>query len=59
MLLNSHYDVVPVMPECWTEAEPFAGAVVETDGGRRIYGRGAQDMKSVCVQYMVCAELGE
>ena len=49
MLLNSHYDVVPVMAEFW-EMDPFA-AVKDENG--RIYGRGAQDMKSVCIQYLV------
>lgn len=48
LLLNSHYDVVPVFPEHWT-VEAFDA--VEVDG--RIYGRGAQDMKCVCAQYLV------
>ena len=41
VVLNSHYDVVPVMPEYW-ERDAFAGERTE-DG--RIHGRGAQDMK--------------
>ena len=45
---NSHYDVVPIMPEHWTVP---AFEAHRQDG--RIYGRGAQDMKSVCAQYMV------
>jgi aminoacylase len=48
ILLNGHYDVVPVIPESWT--------VPAFDGvrqGTRIYGRGAQDMKCVCAQYLV------
>lgn len=48
VLLNSHYDVVPVMLEHWTAADPFAAERV--DG--KIYGRGTQDMKCVCVQYL-------
>lgn len=48
ILLNSHYDVVPIMIEHWT--------VPAWEGFRkdsRIYGRGAQDMKCVCAQYLV------
>ena len=48
ILLNSHYDVVPIMEEHWT--------VPAWEGYRkdsRIYGRGAQDMKCVCAQYLV------
>jgi aminoacylase len=48
VLLNSHYDVVPVMPEKWTY-EPFSGVVNEH---QEIVGRGAQDMKVVCIQYV-------
>lgn len=47
ILLNSHYDVVPIMAEHWT--------VPAWDGFRKdskIYGRGAQDMKCVCAQYL-------
>jgi acetylornithine deacetylase len=41
LILNGHYDVVPLgLLESWTR-DPFAGEVV--DG--RIYGRGANDMK--------------
>lgn len=47
ILLNSHYDVVPAASEDWTEP-PFEGL----RKGGRIYGRGAQDMKCVCIQYM-------
>lgn len=50
ILLNSHYDVVPAMPEHW-DTDPFA-AVRDAESGR-IYGRGSQDMKCVCVQYLV------
>lgn len=48
VLLNSHYDVVPALIDHWTEG-PFMGRRVNG----RIYGRGTQDMKSVCVQYFV------
>ena len=48
ILLNSHFDVVPVMPEHWS-VPAFEG--VRKEG--RVYGRGAQDMKCVCVQYLV------
>jgi len=41
LILNGHYDVVPLgLPESWTR-DPFAGEVV--DG--KIYGRGTNDMK--------------
>ena len=49
ILLNSHYDVVPVMQECWTY--PAFGATLAENG--RIYARGTQDMKCVCVQYLL------
>lgn len=49
ILLNCHYDVVPVANEHWT-VPPF-DAVVEGD---RIYGRGSQDMKCVCAQVNDC-----
>jgi aminoacylase len=48
IILNSHYDVVPVMQEHW-DVDAFAA--VRSDDGR-IYGRGAQDMKCVCIQYL-------
>eukprot|EP01035_Chromulina_nebulosa_P024434 gene24434-31819_t len=48
ILLNCHYDVVPVANEHWT-VPPF-DAVIEGD---RIYGRGSQDMKCVCAQYLI------
>jgi aminoacylase len=47
IVLNSHYDVVPAQPEDWT-MPPFEG--LRKDG--RVYGRGTQDMKCVCVQYL-------
>lgn len=50
ILLNSHYDVVPVVQEQWT-----VPAFGHSEGGR-IYGRGAQDMKCVCVQYLVALD---
>ena len=53
VVLMSHMDVVPVDAEKWTQ-EPFGGAVV----GGRVYGRGAQDMKCVGIQYLeACAAL--
>ncbi|KAG5187829.1 hypothetical protein JKP88DRAFT_353573 [Tribonema minus] len=48
VVLNSHYDVVPAMQEHWT-VDAFAAE--KTEEGR-IYGRGAQDMKCVCIQYL-------
>jgi len=51
ILLNSHYDVVPALDEHWT-VDPWAAEII--DG--RLYGRGTQDMKSVCVQYLLAIE---
>ena len=51
LLLNSHYDVVPAMENFWT-ADPWAAEI--KDG--KIYGRGTQDMKCVCVQYLLAIE---
>jgi len=48
ILLNSHYDVVPVIREHW-KLDPF-GAEFDADGF--IHARGTQDMKSVCMQYL-------
>ena len=48
LLLNSHYDVVPVVDEDWS-VPAFDG--LRKDG--KIYGRGAQDMKCVVVGYIV------
>jgi aminoacylase len=47
LLLNSHYDVVPADTTAWT-VPPFAA--LRTNGN--IYGRGTQDMKCVCMQYI-------
>lgn len=47
LLLNSHYDVVPAADADWT-VPPFQG--LRKDG--KIYGRGTQDMKCVCMQYI-------
>jgi acetylornithine deacetylase/succinyl-diaminopimelate desuccinylase-like protein len=52
ILLNSHYDVVPVMKEHWT-MPAFEGKITDVGGEQRLYGRGAQDMKPVCIQYIV------
>lgn len=48
ILLNSHMDVVPVFEEFWTH-KPF-DADIDADG--KIFARGAQDMKSVGMQYL-------
>ena len=62
VVLNSHYDVVPVMMEHW-DMDPW-DAIVRTakrfDGApgseERIFGRGAQDMKCVCAQYLLALQ---
>uniref|UniRef100_A0A6B2L5A2 N-acyl-aliphatic-L-amino acid amidohydrolase n=1 Tax=Arcella intermedia TaxID=1963864 RepID=A0A6B2L5A2_9EUKA len=48
ILLNGHYDVVPADSSKWT-FDPWGG--VRAPNGN-IYGRGAQDMKCVLVQYL-------
>ena len=48
LLLNGHYDVVPVDASKW-KFNPF-GAERRPDG--RIYARGTQDMKTVLMQYL-------
>ncbi|XP_075430342.1 aminoacylase-1 isoform X2 [Ascaphus truei] len=48
VVLNSHTDVVPVFEESWTHP-PFSA---HKDQAGNIYGRGAQDMKCVTIQYL-------
>jgi acetylornithine deacetylase/succinyl-diaminopimelate desuccinylase-like protein len=48
LVLLNHTDVVPVERQYW-DFEPFSGAVV--DGV--IYGRGALDMKSMCIMELM------
>lgn len=48
IILNSHMDVVPVYEESWTHP-PFGA---DMDEAGRIFARGAQDMKSVGMQYL-------
>lgn len=48
IILNSHMDVVPVFEEYWTH-KPFEA---DMDEAGRIFARGAQDMKSVGMQYL-------
>ena len=52
LLLSGHYDVVPAEINAWKHG-PFDGQV--EDG--RIIGRGAQDMKSVLIQYIEAARV--
>lgn len=48
VLLNGHMDVVPVYEEKWTRL-PFGA---EVDEAGNIYGRGAQDMKTISIMYL-------
>ncbi|XP_069792983.1 aminoacylase-1-like [Narcine bancroftii] len=48
ILLNSHMDVVPAFEDQW-RFDPFAA---QKDEEGNIYGRGAQDMKCVTIQYI-------
>jgi len=52
VLLNSHYDVVPIMAEHWTRPAWEGKRLVE-EGEERIYGRGAQDDKCITLQYIL------
>lgn len=45
VVLMSHYDVVPVDAAQWTHA-PFGAELVDRDGERYVWGRGALDTKS-------------
>jgi aminoacylase len=49
ILLNSHFDVVPVIPSKWVYP-PFEA--IELDNGD-IVGRGTQDMKCVVIQHFI------
>lgn len=51
IVLLSHMDVVPVDADKWTR-NPWAGSVEGVGGEARVYGRGAQDMKCVGIQYL-------
>ena len=54
LLLNSHYDVVPATTTDWdTHTPPFDGIRYDS----KIYGRGTQDMKCVCIQYIEALRL--
>lgn len=54
ILLNSHTDVVPAEAEKWAEGDPFS-PTSRPDG--RLYARGAQDMKSIGMQYIEALSL--
>jgi aminoacylase len=67
IVLNSHYDVVPVMAEHWSCApfsaevrQGYQGALVPPEHAQGsepcVYGRGTQDMKCVCVQYLAALQ---
>ncbi|VIO94977.1 Uncharacterized protein BM_BM17575 [Brugia malayi] len=49
LMLYSHTDVVPTPNKEYWKFDPFAG-IKDFDG--KIYGRGAQDMKSIGIQYV-------
>lgn len=51
LVLNSHTDVVPTEPHKWSHP-PFDARLVRRDDQWRVYARGAQDMKSVGMQYL-------
>jgi aminoacylase len=51
LLLNSHTDVVPAEASKW-QRDPFAANLAFVDYQWRLYARGAQDMKSVGLQYV-------
>lgn len=49
ILLNSHMDVIPAIEEYWTYP-PFDAKIDAANGD--IYARGAQNMKSIGMQYL-------
>lgn len=51
LLLNSHTDVVPAEEDKWSR-DPFDASLVYAEGEWRVYARGAQDMKSIGLQYI-------
>ncbi|KAG2382183.1 hypothetical protein C9374_005385 [Naegleria lovaniensis] len=51
IMINSHTDVVPVDKDQW-KYPPFDAEMVEESTGRRVYARGAQDMKCVGSAYL-------
>ncbi|KXN66402.1 Zn-dependent exopeptidase [Conidiobolus coronatus NRRL 28638] len=51
ILINSHYDVVPVNKEYWN-VDPFGGELGEVNGEQVIYGRGSQDDKSLTIMQL-------
>jgi len=53
LLINGHYDVVPVMKDKWTKPAFEAVEEKQPDGRVKLYARGTQDMKCVCAQYLV------
>ncbi|KXN66406.1 Zn-dependent exopeptidase [Conidiobolus coronatus NRRL 28638] len=48
IMLNSHYDVVPVTREYW-KTDPFQATLRKVNGSHVIFGRGSQDNKSLGV----------
>jgi len=56
VLLNGHFDVVPIGDEKSWSVDPFGGKVIDN----RIYGRGASDMKSgVAINMFLMKELAD
>ncbi|KXN66401.1 Zn-dependent exopeptidase [Conidiobolus coronatus NRRL 28638] len=51
ILINSHYDVVPVNREYWN-TDPFGAELGEYNGEQVIYGRGSQDAKSLTIVHL-------
>ncbi|KAI9292421.1 Zn-dependent exopeptidase, partial [Neoconidiobolus thromboides FSU 785] len=52
VVLNSHYDVVPVIKDHWTY-EPFNATITkDKEGYDSIYARGSQDVKSLGIMYI-------
>jgi acetylornithine deacetylase len=53
LVLNGHIDVVPVEPESWS-SPPFEATWL--DGGSRLRGRGAADMKAALAACIIAAQ---
>lgn len=54
-VVMAHYDVVPATDEGWTHP-PFAAELVDSDGDRLVWGRGALDDKGALVAVLEAVE---
>jgi carboxypeptidase PM20D1 len=56
-MVYGHMDVVPILGQKWSIDNPFSGEIKPDDTGiEHIWGRGAIDLKNICVGWMECFE---